>query len=128
MHHLEVVSHTDVQHLDQLPELIEASTLADGHEPLGEHKFLRIQSGDDLALALVAYEAGRLAGYAHTLAYGDAASRRVSCEFVVHPQERGRGVGRLLLSRALEHAIGQGARSMDVWAYNDSRTSSHMAR
>jgi mycothiol synthase len=128
MHHIEVVSQLEGQHLAQLPELIEASTRADGHEPLGEHKFLRIKRGDDLATALLAYEEGRLAGYAHTLAYGEDGTRRVSCEFVVHPDERGRGVGKLLLSRALEHAEGLGAKRMDVWAYNDSKASTRLAR
>lgn len=127
MHHIEVVTQLRGQHLDALPELIEASTHADGHEPLGEHKFLRVQHGGDLALAMLAYEDGRLAGYAHTLAYGSDDLRRVSCEFVVHPRERGRGVGKLLLERATEQARAQGARSMDVWAYNDSRASAHLA-
>jgi mycothiol synthase len=127
MHHVEVVSQLEGQHLEQLPELIEASTHADGHEPLGEHKFLRLQRGGDLAIALLAYEDGQLAGYAHTLAYGEAGGRRVSCEFVVHPRERGRGVGRLLLSNAIEHARAQGAHSMDVWAYNDSKASARIA-
>jgi mycothiol synthase len=128
MNHVELVTQLDGQHLEQLPELIEASRHADGHEPLGEHKFLRIRRGDDLAVALLAYEEGRLAGYAHTLAYGDEATRRVSCEFVVHPEQRGRGVGKLLLSRAVQHAESLGAHRLDVWAYNDSKTSSHLAR
>jgi mycothiol synthase len=127
MHHVEVVSQLEGTHLEQLPELIEASTRADGHEPLGEHKFLRIQRGDDLAIGLLAYEGGQLAGYAHTLAYGEGHDRRVSCEFVVHPRERGRGVGRLLLSNAIEHARAHGAHSMDVWAYNDSKASARIA-
>jgi len=128
MNHVELVTRLDGQHLERRRELIEASTVADGHEPLGEHKFLRIQRGDDLAVALLAYEERRLAGYAHTLAYGGQAARRVSCEFVVHPTQRGRGVGKLLLARAIEHAQSLGAHRLDVWAYNDSKTSAYLAR
>jgi len=128
MHHIELVSQLDGQHLEQLPSLIEASTRADGHEPLGEHKFLRMQRGDDLAVALLAYDGERLAGYAHTLAYGGPGERRVSCEFVVHPDERRRGIGKLLLERAVKHAERLGARALDVWAYNDSTTSARLAR
>ncbi len=127
MHHIEVVSQLEGSHLAQLPALLEAATLADGHEPLGEHKFLRLKRGDDLGMAVLAYERDRLAGYGHTLTFGDSDARRVSCEFVVHPDLRGRGVGRLLLGQALELARRQEARRFDVWAYNDSPASAHIA-
>ncbi len=127
MHHVEVVSQLEGQHLEQLPELLEASTRADGHEPIGEHKFLRLQRGDDLSVAVLAYEHGRLTGYAHTVVYRDADVKRVSCEFVVHPEQRGRGIGRALLAKATEHAQAQGAGRIDVWAYNDSPASAHLA-
>jgi mycothiol synthase len=127
MHHLEVVSQLEGTHLEQLPGLLDAATHADGHEPIGEHKFLRLKRGDDLAVAVLAYEEQRLAGYAHTITYRDHDRLRVSCEFVVHPDLRGNGVGRALLGRALEHAQAQGAGRMDVWAYNDSAASVHLA-
>ena len=126
-HHIEIVSQLDAQHLRQLPELMGAATLADGHEPLGEHKFLRLQRGDDLAAAVLAFEDGQLTGYAHTVTYGDGDERRASCEFVVHPGFRRRGIGRLLLSHAIMHANSQQARRLDVWAYNDSPASSRIA-
>lgn len=127
MNHIEVVSQLEGSHLAQLPALLEAATLADGHEPLGEHKFLRLKRGDDLGMAVLAYERERLAGYAHTLTFGERDVRRVSCEFVVHPELRGHGVGRLLLAQALDLARGQDARRIDVWAYNDSPASAHIA-
>jgi mycothiol synthase len=127
MHEVELVSQLEPEHLDQLPELIEAATRADGHEPIGEHKFLRLKRGEDLAVALLAYDHGRLAGYAHTVAYRDHDAKRVSCEFVVHPEQRGRGIGRLLMAKATEHALAQGAARIDAWAYNDSPASAHLA-
>jgi mycothiol synthase len=127
MHHLEIVSQLDAQHLEQLPELIEAATAADGHEPLGEHKFLRLCRGDDLAAAVLAFENDTLAGYAHTVTYGEGAGRRASCEIVVHPGFRLRGIGRLLISHAIMHAHSQDARRLDLWAYNDSVASARIA-
>ena len=127
MHHVEIVAQLEGSHLEQLPELLEAATRADGHEPIGEHKFLRLQRGDDLATAVLAYEGGKLAGYAHTVTYHDGEHRRVSCEFVVHPAQRGVGVGRKLLAQAIVHARSQRARRIDVWAYNDSPASTHLA-
>jgi mycothiol synthase len=119
MNHVEIVSQLDDQHLEQLPRLIEAAVRADGHEPLGEHKFLRLRRGDDLSAAMLAFEDGLLAGYAHTVTYGEGDERRASCEFVVHPEFRQRGIGRMLLSHAIMHANSQQARKLDVWAYND---------
>ena len=127
MHEVEVVSQLEGAHLEHLPELLDAATRADGHEPLGEHKFLRLRRGEDLAVAVLAYEHGQLAGYAHTVTYQDHEQRRVSCEFVVHPEQRGAGIGRLLLARSLEHAQAQRAHRIDVWAYNDSAASAHLA-
>jgi mycothiol synthase len=127
MHHIEVVTQLEPPHLEHLPVLLSAAARADGHEPIGEHKFLRLKRGEDLAVAMLAYEHGSLAGYAHTVTYGHGDERRVSCEFVVHPGERRRGVGKLLLEQALQHAEAQQARRIDVWAYNDSVGSSRMA-
>jgi mycothiol synthase len=127
MYQIEIVSQLEAQHLAQLPELVAAATRVDGHEPLGEHKFLRLSRGDDLAAAVLAFDDGELTGYAHTVTYGEEAERRASCEFVVHPDWRGRGIGRLLLAQAIMHANSQNARALDLWAYNDSIASRSIA-
>lgn len=123
MHHVEIVQRLEGEHIDHLEELVAAAAEADGHEPLGEHKFLRIKAGDDLSLAFLAYEEGRLVAYAHTLAYGSRPERRVSVEVVVHPDHRQNGTGRALLERVIETAREEGASRVDVWAYNDSPAS-----
>lgn len=123
MHHVEIISRLEGDHIDHLEELVAAAAAADGHEPLGEHKFLRIRAGDDLALAFLAYEGERLVGYAHTLLYGSGPDRRLSCELVVHPDYRQEGTGRTLLERVLKTATAGGAGRLDVWAYNDSGAS-----
>jgi mycothiol synthase len=127
MHHVDVVSQLESQHMEQLRRLLGAATLADSHEPLGEHKFLRLQRGDDLSLAMLAFDGGSLDGYAHTVTYGEGAARRASCELVVDPAVRRRGVGGMLLSQALASARDKGACRLDLWAYNDSEASQRMA-
>ena len=128
MHHIEITTRPTPAQLDQLPGLLERAALADGHEPLGEHKFLRLQQGDDLANALFAFENDRLVGYAHTLAYAAAGLRRVSCEFVVHPEARAAGVGAQLIAAAVREARAQNAGRLDVWAYNDAPGGSRLLR
>lgn len=128
MHHVEIVSQLKPDHLEQLPELIQSATLVDGHEPLGEHKFLRLRQGADEARAVLAYDGGKLLGYAHTVTYGEGDERRASCEFVVHPAHRRRGIGRELLASVVMEAQQHGARRMDLWAYNDSEATASIAR
>jgi len=127
MHHVEIVSQLETRHMEQLPPLLDAAARADGHEPLGEHKFLRLQRGDDLSMAILAFDGEALAGYAHTVTYGEEDDRRASCEFVVDPSRRRRGVGRMLLSHAIMTAHSKGALKLDLWAYNDTAASQHMA-
>lgn len=125
---LQIVSKLEDDHVDDLEELIKSATLVDGHEPIGEHKFLRLKHGDDLGVAVLAYESDELAGYAHTLAYGDSQARRASCELVVEPNHRRRGIGSALLKQVIDHANVQHATSLDLWAYNDSEASRYLAR
>lgn len=125
---LQIVSKLEDDHVDRLEELIRSATLADGHGPIGEHKFLRLKHGDDLGVAVLAYQSDELVGYAHTLAYGDSKARRVSCELVVEPSYRRRGIGSALLRKVIDHANAQHATSLGLWAYNDSKASRHLAR
>lgn len=127
MHQIDVVSQLTPAHLDRLHGLVGAATRADNHEPIGEHKFLRLQRGDDASSAALASEGGELTGYAHIVTYGAGDERRASCEFVVHPSHRRRGLGRALLSRAIDSAREQHAQRIDVWAYNDTHASQRMA-
>jgi mycothiol synthase len=127
MHHVEVISRLEGERSDQLDELIAAAEAVDKHEPLGEHKFLRMRHGDDLAVGFMAFEGELLVGYAQTLIYGADDGRRVSCELVVHPDHRRAGVGRALLDRVIRQAEAEGAHRLDIWSYNDSVASRHFA-
>lgn len=127
MQNVEVISRLEDEHIEELESLIVAAKAADGHEPFGEHKFLRLKRGADLAVGFMAYEDKRLVGYAHTLTFDAAGERRVSCELTVHPQFRRKGIGRTLLSHIIEHARSQGALRVELWAYNDSPASRAIA-
>jgi mycothiol synthase len=127
MHHIEIISRLEGPHLEPVEELIQAATKADGHEPVGEHKFLRLQRGDDLGIAFLALEDEHIVGYAHTMTYGHGAARRVSCELVVRPEFRRTGIGGRLMSSVLLHAQGHGAHQLNVWAYNNPPAGRRMA-
>ena len=124
---IEVTGQVDGRVSHELASLVDAATRADGHEPLGEHKFLRLEHGADRGAALLARDEGRLVGYGHALRYEDAGVARVSLEIVVHPDARRRGVGRALLDEGVAHARTQRASRIDVWAYNDSAATERMA-
>jgi mycothiol synthase len=126
MHHIEIVSRLDVEHIKELQDLIDAATEADGHEPIGEHKFLRMRHGDDVTVGFLAYEGKQLVGYAHTLTFRAGDERRVSTEIVVHPDVRRSGIGGALLQYVIRHAEDEGAGRLDLWAYNDSESSRKM--
>jgi mycothiol synthase len=76
---------------------------------------------------VLAWEGERLVGYAHLTTYGERHERRTSCEFVVDPAERRRGVGRRLLATAIDEARAGESSQIDVWAYNDTGTGGRMA-
>jgi mycothiol synthase len=127
MHHVEFIARLKGQHIENLEELIAAAKAVDMHDPLGEHKFLRMQHGDDLAAAFLAYVGDRLTGYAQTLIYGTGEERRVSSEVVVHPDFRRSGIGKTLMKHVMSYASTEGARQLDIWSYNDTDASRHFA-
>jgi len=124
---IETVSRLDDRHLTQLRELLEAAARADGHEPIGERKSLRLRRGGDPDAAVLAFDTGRLVGYAHVVTYHEGAQRRASCEIVVHPDQRRRGVGRRLFERVMSVARQQQVRRVDLWAYNHAAATAEIA-
>jgi mycothiol synthase len=116
---LETVSRLDDARRAAVEALIRAATLADGVPPVGEHKYLKLHDGVGPVWGILAYDSDgvggrdRLVGYAQVLGSGATAT----AEIVVHPAERGHGIGRRLVEAARERAALEGARELKLWAY-----------
>ena len=90
---------------DEVRRILSRATEVDGTAPLSEQAVKAVDAGDDV-VRLVATEGDRILGYAG-IADGMA-------EAVVDPAARGRGIGRELVSRALD--VGPETR---IWAHGN---------
>ncbi|MDV6263181.1 mycothiol synthase [Rhodococcoides yunnanense] len=90
---------------DEVHRILSRATEVDGTAPLSEQAVKAVDAGENV-VRLVATDGDRVVGYAG-IADGMA-------EAVVDPSSRGRGIGRELVSRALD--IGSGAR---IWAHGN---------
>ena len=93
--------------VDRVDALLAAATEADGVQPLSEHVWLHLRhggEGPDQNLLVVlpgrGEDSGEIAGYAHLDPTDPVAGP--SAEVVVHPDHRGRGLGRLLVEATLQ--------------------------
>ncbi|MDP8924484.1 MAG: GNAT family N-acetyltransferase, partial [Chloroflexota bacterium] len=96
---LETVSRLNESQREAVEALIRAATLVDGVLPVGEHKYLKLHDGVGPVWGILACDpddGDRLDGYAQVLGAGAAAT----AEIVVHPEARGRGIGRRLVEAA----------------------------
>lgn len=90
---------------EEIHQILSRATELDGTAPLSEQAVTAVDAGEDV-VRLVATEGDRVVGYAG-IADGMA-------EAVVDPASRGRGIGRELVSRALD--IGSDTR---IWAHGN---------
>jgi mycothiol synthase len=111
---VERVDRLDADAVEEILALAQAAGEADGTYPLAEDAVLRLRHEGEHVL--VRDEGGRLAGYAQ-VADGTA-------ELVVHPDARRRGLGRALVSAAMEVARGP----LQVWAHGDHPGAAALAR
>jgi mycothiol synthase len=127
---LEAVQRLTPQHQAEINQLARAARSADGVNPFGEHKWLRLIRGDDRCAALLLRRGDDLVGAVHCDAYhvgpGSGACR-LTAEMVVHPDDRGRGLGRWLLAGALDLARDEWADHLHLWAYGNLPTARHLA-
>jgi mycothiol synthase len=128
MAHIQTQTILDRPTLDEILDLIQATTRIEGHAPVGEHKYSHLRVGATGWLGVLARERGQLIGYAH-IRWGRPGQRpRVAVEVVVHPDHRGSGtVARQLLdetTRAVAHA---GGGLLYLWVHRVERADQTLA-
>jgi mycothiol synthase len=103
--------------------LVRAAADEDGVGPLSEHVMLHLRyGGDPRAQNLLLLKAGELAGYAHLDPTDPVAGP--SGELVIHPAQRGHGLGLLLVRALLAEA---GERPLRLWAHGDLPAAARLA-
>ena len=119
-----------VQHLatlqadqrQQVLDLIQRSTIFDNSPPIAEHILLHLRHGGDKSDShLVAEEKSKVIGYAH-LDQTDLVAGP-SVELVVDPDHRSFGIGKQLLSKAVE-ICGQNLR---LWVHAENEAAAALA-
>jgi mycothiol synthase len=108
--------------------LVGNATRLDGVAPLSEQVLLSVLAGDagpgctSGSLHFLAYDAARLAGYAHLeRSLADSDDEAATAEVVIDPTSRHRGVGTALV-HALEAACTAGSadgRTLRLWSHGD---------
>jgi len=114
------------EQVGEILELTRAAGDADGAYPLSEHVVLHLRHGGETpAIHILARDgAGQLLGYAHV----DTTDvvEGPSAELCVHPLARRRGLGRALVSEAIEIADRVDGR-LRLWAHGDHPSAGALA-
>ena len=113
--------------VDGVLALAQAAAAADGVAPLSEHVLLHLrydhssaERGSAASQDVVLVTGGEIAGYAHL----DRQPAEASGELVVHPDRRGRGLGRALVSELTTAADG---RILRIWAHGEQPAAARLA-
>ena len=103
--------------LDDLSLLFEACRSADGHAPMGEHKYLDLMAGnDDRAFGRVLVVEGRLIAYAHLTPRKPGAAWVL--EVAIHPDYRDPATVKGVLQTALHLVAEAGGGTVRFWVYH----------
>ncbi len=126
---------TNVIRLDRLRAADVAAVLelasragdTDGAYPFSEHVVLHIRHGGEQAAVhlLVQDSDGTLLGYAHVDTTDEVDG--AAAELVVDPAHRRHGLGRALVSAAIDAAGATGSRSLRLWAHGDHPSAGALA-
>lgn len=109
----EVLRGVGREQLPGLDALLEAARKADGHEPLGEHKWLDLVHGNAFA-AVIAGDPGDLTGYAQISRH---TAGSWGLEMVVHPDRRDDGIDEVLARTALDVVAEAGGGRVHLWVF-----------
>jgi mycothiol synthase len=117
---LAVVRKVDPSTLDDLKHLFETVTTYDGHNALGEHKWLDLVHGGRAGFAgVIATEPGHdhVVGYAHLSRHAEPGGAEWGLEIVVDPEHRGVGAEAALVGAALEVVRDAGGGHLHLWVF-----------
>ncbi len=93
-------------------------------EPERAHKFIRERLQRAESVILVAADAGKLLGFVQLFpSFTSLETERlwVLNDLYVSPEGRGRGIGRMLMNAAREHAVKTGAKRLTLETMDDNR-------
>ncbi|MGH8937246.1 MAG: mycothiol synthase [Acidimicrobiia bacterium] len=103
--------------LEALESLFAACRLADGHDPLGEHKYLDLVSGGgESTLGLVGEEGRQAVAYAHLTR--NERAEVWGLEVAVHPLWRHTEIIERVVSAARDAAADEAPGEVHLWAYH----------
>jgi mycothiol synthase len=109
--------------VEQVKSLVETITAADGIPPLSDHVMLHLPRGGDTDVQhLLVRDGHDLVGYAHLDATDQVAGP--SAELAVHPDARGRGLGRALTEELIRLSPDGRLR---LWAHGDHPAAAKLA-
>jgi mycothiol synthase len=117
---LTVVHKVEPGRLDDLRSLFDAVTRHDGHNALGEHKWLDLVHGGRAGFAgVIATEPGHdhPVGYAHLSRHAEPGGAEWGLEIVVHPEHRGLGAEVTLVRAALDLVRKAGGGHLHLWVF-----------
>ena len=116
----------DEETLAAILDLIDEVTRADGHRPVGEHKYAHLAVGARGWVGVLAYEDDELIGYAH-IRWGAPTDRpRAAVEIVVHP-DWGENVAERLLNETRAAIAQEGGGLLYLWVHRVEDASNTLA-
>ena len=119
---VEVVGPLGAEEVRAVAGLVERATEADGVRPLSEHVMLHLRYGGDTpGRNVLIYLEGQLAAYGHLDLTDQVAGP--SAEVMVHPDNRGAGLGQLVVQTTLAETDGR----LRLWAHGDHPAASALA-
>lgn len=101
--------------IEGLDALFRVCFEADGHWPIGEHKYLALMAGDRTqSLSHVAVMDGEIVGFSQLVPSGEG---MWALELADHPMKRSAGVFDGLVERAIHDARQMGGATVRMWVY-----------
>lgn len=105
------------QDLGTLDRLFDECRMADGHGPIGEHKYLALLAGgSEAALGRIVEDGGSLIGYFHLSPRREGEGWVL--EVAIHPGHRHPAAIRNMVQSALDLATGTGRGAVRAWVYH----------